>query len=107
MIHPRQVSYRQPPATDDVNDVFFDLIVEQFDTRLRNGIAHGGTINDSNCGKIRLPSTGATNSYDEFTGIVYDNYLAVSLSTGMLPSLIKWWFHTLESDEISRGRLTV
>ncbi|WP_248516312.1 hypothetical protein [Salinarchaeum laminariae] len=94
-------------ADDEMNNVFFDLIVEQFDTTLRNGIAHGDTINDSVEQEIRIPTTRVTYSYEELKEVIFVNYLNVLFMTGMLPSLIKWRFHTIESDDITRDQLAV
>ena len=72
------------------NSVYFDLIVERFDTELRNGIAHNDLVEDPIESEVRIPSKNVSYGYEEFNDIVRENFAAGVFLTGTFRSLVKW-----------------
>ena len=72
------------------NSVYFDLIVERFDTELRNGIAHNDLVRDPIESKVHIPSRNISYGYEEFNDIVRENFAAGVFLTGTFRSLVKW-----------------
>ena len=85
-------SVRRELTEDDPtsNSVYFDLIVERFDTELRNGIAHNDLVGDPIESEVRIPSKNASYGYEEFNDIVRENFAAGVFLTGTFRSLVKW-----------------
>jgi len=72
------------------NSVYFDLIVERFDTELRNGIVHNDLVGDPIKSEVHIPSKNVSYGYEEFNDIVRENFAAGVFLTGTFRSLVKW-----------------
>jgi hypothetical protein len=92
---------------ENSNSVYFDLIVSQVDTSLRNGIAHGDIVHDPTLEKINIQSSGREYSYDQLREIIKRNVSIAAFLSGLYEGLVIWqyWMHL--NDSISRDDLNI
>lgn len=89
------------------NSVYFDLIVEKFDSKLRNGISHGDLVNDPVEKSIRIPTQNTQYSYSEVNEIMEANISNAIFLTGMFQSLVKWQYATIDLNDVNRDLLPI
>ena len=77
-------------SEDGSNSLYFDLIVDKFDVRLRNGISHGDVLYDPSHSEIRIPTENVSYSHDELNDIIHTNVSTAMFLTGAFESLIRW-----------------
>lgn len=91
----------------ELNSAYFDLIVKQYDRRLRNGLAHGDIVTDTVEEKVRVPSEGTEYSFAELREVVESNHHNAIFVTGVYRGLGKWRFLTQGMDTVSREWLEI
>lgn len=89
------------------NSVYFDLIVNKYDSNLRNGLSHGDIINDTVNEEVRMPSKSVCYSYAEIGEIGRNNLSNAFFLTGFYRELIKWRYRTYEIEDATRERLDI
>lgn len=94
-------------SDEELNSAYFDLIVKQYDRKLRNGLAHGDIMTDTVDEEVRVPSEETTYSFAELREIVEKNHNNAVFVTGVFRGLGKWRFLTRGMDSISRESLDI
>lgn len=94
-------------SEDGSNSLYFDLIVNKFDIRLRNGISHGDVLYDPSNSEIRIPTENVSYSHDEFNGIIHTNISTAIFLTGAFDCLIRWQKFANMDEEITRTELNI
>lgn len=78
--------------------VYFDLIVDRYESDIRNGIAHNDIITDPGESVVRIPLTNSEYGYEEFNRIVRENIANAMFLTGAFQSLVEWHAATAGSE---------
>lgn len=97
-IRASQVRRELTNKEEEENCVYFDLIVNSFESDIRNGIAHNDIITDPSESVMRVPLTNSEYDYEEFNKIVKKNIANAMFLTGAFQSLIEWHAATAGSE---------
>ena len=92
---------------EELNSAYFDLIVNKYDTNLRNGLSHGDIINDTVNEEVRIASRDVSYDYTEIRAISEQNLTNAIFLTGFYQDLIKWRRCTYQAEDITRDRLKI
>lgn len=92
---------------EEPNSVYFDLIVNKYERKLRNGLSHGDIINDTVEKEVRISSSNKSYSYSEIGSLVESNLSTAYFLSGFYTGLIKWRYNTYELENINRDRLDI
>lgn len=72
------------------NSVYFDLIVNSFDSNIRNAVAHNDIVTNPPESSVHIPTKGENYSYERFNEIVKANFANGVFLTGTFLSLLEW-----------------
>lgn len=100
-------SVRRELTDEDANAVYFDLIVNKYNSDLRNALAHGDYLVDSQNSVVQITSANTEFSFQEIEDIVYWNISNFIFLSGTMQSLVEWRYITFKSDEIDRDLLPI
>lgn len=100
-------SVRRELTDKDTNAVYFDLIVKKYNRHLRNALAHGDYLVDSQNSVVQITSENKEFSFEEIEDIVYWNISNFVFLSGAMQSLVEWQYITFKSDEIDRDLLPI
>lgn len=92
---------------NEPNSVYFDLIVNQYDSNLRNGLSHGDVINDTVNSEVRIPSNEICYTYTEIDRLMTHNFSSALFLSGFYRALIEWRFKAYKNDIVNRERLGI
>jgi hypothetical protein len=98
---------RELSNSSELNSAYFDLMVEKFDVRLRNGISHGDVLYAPSDAEIRIPTENVSYSHEKFNGIVHTNVSTAMFLMGAFESLIAWQRFANMDEEITRSELGI
>lgn len=73
------------------NSVYFDLIVQSFDSGIRNAVAHNDIVINPPDSTIYVPTKDDRYSYEEFNDVIKQNFANGIFLTGTCNSLLKWY----------------
>jgi hypothetical protein len=100
-------SVRRELTDGDTNAVYFDLIVEKYNSNLRNALAHGDYLVDSQNSVVQITSANEEFSFEEIKDIIHWNISNFIFLSGAMQSLVEWQYITFKSDEIDRDLLPI
>lgn len=98
---------RELSNSSELNSAYFDLMVEKFDVRLRNGISHGDVLYAPTDAEIRIPTENVSYSHEEFNDIVHINISTAMFLMGAFESLITWQRFANMDEGITRSELGI
>ncbi|GAB7010951.1 hypothetical protein [Halorubrum trueperi] len=100
-------SVRRELTDEDTNAVYFDLIVEKYNSDLRNALAHGDYLVDSQNSVVQITSANTEFSFEEIEDIVHRNISNFVFLSGAMQSLVEWRYITFKSDKVGRDLLPI
>lgn len=102
-----QVRNKLTDRDSSPNIVYFDCIVNQYDSQLRNGIAHGDILINPTESVIEIPNASKEYKFSEINDILKKNFASMAFLTGMYTASIDLQYifngSSLEARELILG----
>jgi hypothetical protein len=76
----------------NANSVYFDCIVKEYDSQLRNGLAHGDILVNPSNSVVEIPNANKEYEFSEINKILKKNFASMVFLTGMYRASIELQF---------------
>lgn len=83
------------------NSVFFDMIVNSFDSTIRNALAHGDLSHDPQKQVINIPNRSRKYEYEEFQEVICQHIGIGVFLTGMFQALVQSSYYCKKNKNLS------
>jgi hypothetical protein len=101
----RKVRKELTNTAEHKNSAYFDLVVDTYDSNIRNALSHGDLLHNSQQQSIQIPNDNITYTYEEFIQQVSGTVAASIFLTGMLIELVYFSHIINTTDNLSRDVL--